>query len=153
MTRFSLIPASYVVLRRGDRRQEALLGLRQHTGYRDGHWALLAGHVESGESAYEAAAREAYEESGVRIPVDRLAPLTTYHRTQRGAGPVEQRCDFFFEALSWSGEPSVMEPDKCAGMRWWPLDALPDPMPPHERTVLSWLANGERPPPILTCGF
>ncbi|MGH3359400.1 MAG: NUDIX domain-containing protein [Nocardioidaceae bacterium] len=152
MTHFSLIPASYAVLRRGVRRDEVLLLLRRNTGYRDGHWALLAGHVEPGESAYEAAAREAYEEATVRVRVEDLTPLTTYHRTQRGAGPIEQRCDFFFEAGTWTGDPVIAEPQKCADMRWWRLDALPEPISPHERTVLGWLAEGA-PPPILTSGF
>lgn len=153
MTGFSLIPASYTVLRSGPRRERVLLGLRQNTGYRDGHWALLAGHVEPGESAFQAAAREAYEEAGVRIDVADLTPLTTYHRTQPGAGPIEQRCDFVFEARAWSGEPAIMEPAKCADLRWWTLDALPDPMPPHERIVLDHLSRGDTPPPILTYGF
>lgn len=153
MTEFSLIPASYAVLRSGPRRELVLLGLRQNTGYRDGHWALLAGHVEPEESAFEGAVREAYEEAGVTIAATDLVPLTTYHRTVRGAGPIEQRCDFFFEALRWTGEPTVREPAKCDGLRWWPLDALPEPMPPYERVVLEHLANGERPPPILTYGF
>ena len=42
---------------------EVLLQLRQNTGYMDGHWAAAAaGHVERGETAYDAAQREAAEE-------------------------------------------------------------------------------------------
>ena len=149
MPAFSLIPASYVALRR---RGEVLLQLRQNTGFRDGHWALLAGHVEPEESVYEAAVRETYEESGVRVRASDLIALTTVHRTLRGGGPIEQRCDFFFGATAWEGTPSIREPGKCADMRWWPLDSLPDPMPPHERTVLDAVAAGGVAP-ILTSGF
>jgi hypothetical protein len=30
----------------------------------------------------------------------------------------------------------VQEPDKAAAMAWYPLDALPEPVVPHERLVL-----------------
>ncbi|UYM04570.1 NUDIX domain-containing protein [Solicola gregarius] len=149
MSAFSLIPASYVALRRSG---DVLLQVRQNTGFRDGHWALLAGHVEPEESAHEAAAREAYEEAGVEVRTDDLVALTTVHRTLRGGGPIEQRCDFFFATTRWTGEPSIREPHKSAAMRWWPIDALPEPMVPHERAVLDALAAGDVPP-IMTSGF
>ena len=47
MDRFQVIPAAYVVLRRGD---EVLMLLRANTGYMDGYWAVPAGHVEKDES-------------------------------------------------------------------------------------------------------
>ena len=149
MPDFSLIPAAYVALRRGD---EVLLHLRQNTGYRDGHWALLAGHVEPEESVYAAAVRESYEEAGVRVDAADLLALTTVHRTLRGGGPIEQRCDFFFATTVWKDSPSIREPEKCADMRWWPLGALPEPMAPHERDVLDALASGDVPA-IMSSGF
>jgi len=65
--RFVLIPASYVyLLREGDGGTEVLLQLRRNTGFMDGHWAAAAaGHVERGETAYDAARREAREEIDV----------------------------------------------------------------------------------------
>ena len=50
----------------------------------------------------------------------------------RGGEPIDERIDFFFTARSWTGEPRIVEPDKCADLRWCPLDALPDPVVPHE---------------------
>ena len=62
--RFRVVPAAYVLLRRGD---EVLLQLRRNTGYMDDHWAAAAaGHVEADESVFEAAVREAREELGDR---------------------------------------------------------------------------------------
>ncbi len=53
-SRFRVVPAAYVIFRRGD---EVLLQLRQNTGYRDGYWATAAaGHVEEDESVFAAAA-------------------------------------------------------------------------------------------------
>ncbi|MDN5754829.1 MAG: NUDIX domain-containing protein, partial [Micrococcaceae bacterium] len=89
-----LVPASYVVFRRAD---QVLLQLRQGTGYMDGCWAAAAaGHLEAGESAVQAAVREAQEELGITIDPEQLVPLTTMHRTQRSAGAAAQRVDFFF---------------------------------------------------------
>lgn len=139
-----LVAASYLVLRRGD---DVLLHLRRHTGYRDGHWALPAGHVDPGESVVDAAVREAREEVGV--DVTDLRPLTAMHRFDPGAPAVEQRVDVFFEATSWSGTPSIREPDKAADLRWFPLAALPSPVVPHEGFVLRALASGTAPPPVV----
>jgi 8-oxo-dGTP pyrophosphatase MutT (NUDIX family) len=139
--RFVVVPASYVfLLRDGVGGLEVLLHLRQNTGYMDDHWAAgAAGHVERGETAYDAARREALEEIGVS-DLD-LTFVTAMQRTQH-AEPVDERIDFFFTARSWSGEPRIVEPDKAVELGWFPLDALPDPVVPHELTVLDALRTG-----------
>ena len=146
-----LVAAAYLVLRRrsttGD---EVLLQLRRGTGYRDEHWATLAGHVDPGESVHEAACREAAEEAGVVVRSADLRPLTAVHRFERGGPAVEQRLDVFFEADRWDGEPALLEANRAAAMGWYPLDALPDPVVPHERMVLDALAHGERLPAVIS---
>lgn len=144
-----VVPAAYVYLMRdGLTGPEVLLQLRQNTGYKDGHWAAAAaGHLERGETAYDAARREAAEEIGV-TEVD-LRFEFTMQRTQHDL-PIDERVDFFFTAPSWSGEPRIMEPRKCAELRWCPLDDLPDPVVPHEASALASLGKGEA---YLTFGF
>jgi 8-oxo-dGTP diphosphatase len=148
--RFRVVPASYVfLLRSGASGDEVLLQRRQGTGYMDDHWAAAAaGHVERGETAYDAAHREAREEIGV----DDLALefVTSMQRTQH-AEPIDERVDFFFTARSWRGTPRIVEPAKCAALEWFALTALPDPVVPHELTVLTRL--GEGVPPYTTYGF
>ena len=146
---FVVVPASYVfLLRDGIGGPEVLLQLRQNTGYMDGHWAAAAaGHVERGETAYDAARREAREELGVE-DLDLRFELTM-QRTQHDQ-PIDERVDFFFTTRSWRGEPRIVEPEKCADLRWCPLDALPDPVVPHEALALASLGKGE---PYLTFGF
>jgi 8-oxo-dGTP diphosphatase len=141
-----LVAAAYVLLRRDD---EVLLQLRQNTGYRDGWWACLAGHVEPAESVHEAAVREAREEGGIDVAVEDLEPVTVLHRFERGGPQVEQRMDAFFQVRSWRGEPTVMEPDKCADMRWFSLDDLPLVVP-HELVVLEMLRAGGPAPAIVS---
>ena len=139
--RFVVVPASYVfLLRDGADGTEVLLQLRQNTGYMDDHWAAAAaGHVERGETAIDAAHREAAEE--IAVTALELEFVTAMQRTQH-ADPIDERIDFFFTARHWSGEPRIVEPEKCAELRWCPLDALPDPVVPHELEVLRGLRSG-----------
>jgi 8-oxo-dGTP diphosphatase len=145
--RFVVVPAAYVFLLRDGARSsrggdgEVLLQLRQNTGFMDDHWAAAAaGHVEKGETAYDAARREAREELGVEELS--LSFLTAMQRTRSGE-PIDERVDFFFAARSWSGTPRIVEPAKCAALEWFPLSALPDPVVPHERQVLQGIIDGE----------
>jgi 8-oxo-dGTP diphosphatase len=144
--RFVVVPAAYVFLLRDagpGTSTEVLLQLRQNTGFMDGHWAAAAaGHVERGETAYAAAHREALEELG--ITGLELEFVTSMQRT-RGGEPIDERVDFFFTARRWTGEPRITEPEKSAGLGWYPLDRLPDPVVPHERAVLGALCEGPVP--------
>lgn len=150
--RFRVVPASYVIFLRGDGAdREVLLQLRSGTGYLDGYWALAAaGHIEQGESAFEAAEREATEELGVHGL--QLTALTAMHRTGGTGTPIDERVDYFFTATGWHGDPHIVEQDKCADLRWFRFDALPDPVAPHELSVLELMIDGAVPP-IITYGF
>ena len=150
--RFVVVPASYVFfVREEDGHQQVLLQLRQGTGYMDGYWAAAAaGHVEQGESVFEAAAREAAEELGVTDL--ELTPLCAMHRTGRTGDPIDERVDYFLLATSWSGEPRIIEADKCADLRWFGLHDLPTPVVPHELQVLESYRDGTLAP-IVTHGF
>ena len=148
--RFQVVPAAYVFLLREN---EVLLQLRAGTGYRDGHWAAAAaGHVEKGESVVAAAQREAAEEVGVEIAAADLVPLTAMHRTGGAGQAIDERVDFFFACRAWRGEPRQVELTKTGGLGWFPLDALPDPVVPHELRVLDALRAGAVPV-FLTDGF
>ena len=166
--RFVVVPAAYVIFLRdfpaepaepasptGRRGREVLLQLRRGTGYMDDHWACAAaGHVERGESVYDAAAREAREELGVTAV--ELTPVCAMQRTRRDASghaePIDERVDYFFSATGWTGEPRIIEPEKCADLRWFDLASLPDPVVPHELAVLEALRSGDVPP-VLVHGF
>ena len=145
-----MVPSAYVFFRRDN---EVLLQLRQNTGYRDGHWAAAAaGHIEAGESATAAARREAAEELGVHIDPADLVPLSAMHRTQGDGESVNERVDFFFGCHRWTGDARLMEPGKAADLRWFALDALPEPLVPHELRILHGLRDDDLAT-ILTHGF
>ena len=148
------MPAAYVFVRREvDGVQEVLLQLREGTGYMDGHWAAAAaGHVEPGESVLAAAARETAEELGITIEPSDLVPLCAMHRTGAPHDPVDERVDFFFECRRWTGQPRLLEADKAAELRWFDLQALPEPVVPHELEVLRRLVAGSLDA-VITHGF
>lgn len=154
--RFRLVPAAYVILRRGqhgDDPGQVLLQLREGTGFMDGHWATAAaGHVEANESVFEAAVREAHEELGITVEVEDLVPLCGMHRTGANGRSIDERVDWFFSCTRWQGEPRLVEPDKTADLRWFPMDALPDPVVPHERYVFDLLRK-DALPPVVAFGF
>lgn len=130
-----------------------LLLRRVNTGYRDGHWAMPAGHVERGESCQVAAVRELAEETGIRLPESALRPLCAMHRRDpRDDDPVSQRVDFYFEADCGDQEARLMEPGKASDLRWFDLDVLPSPLVPPEAVLLEAVRSGHVPR-ILSLGF
>lgn len=142
--RFTLVPASYVYLRRGD---QILLQQRSNTGYMDGCWvAAAAGHLEPGETAAQAATREAAEELGIAIAHEDLSFLTVMQRTDGTPASLEQRVDWFWTTSTWTGTPRIAEPNKCSGLQWFDPRSLPPNIPEYERLVLQHWLNNTLPP-------
>jgi 8-oxo-dGTP diphosphatase len=113
---------------------EVLFGQRQNTGYEDGAWHLPSGHLEAHESVVAALTREAKEEIGVIIDEDEVEFCHIMHNSSGGG-----RAAFFFKVERWTSEPANLEPDKCSGLRWFPLSALPDHLIPYCREALAWI--------------
>jgi 8-oxo-dGTP pyrophosphatase MutT (NUDIX family) len=61
---FKIIPSVYLLLFKGN---QVLLSKRANTGYEDGNYGLVSGHVESNETLREAMVREAAEEVGLTL--------------------------------------------------------------------------------------
>ena len=117
--------------------EKILLLRRANTGYEDGKYGLVAGHVDADESITHAAIREANEESGVVIDPDDLVLATTMHRRQE-----DERVDFFFKVKKWTGEPKNMEPEKCDDLSWFPLDELPPNIIPYIHQAIECSQKG-----------
>ena len=48
----------------------------------------------------------------------------------------------FFRVDKWQGIPKIMEPEKCGGLRWYPLSKLPENLAPITRNVLKKYQDG-----------
>jgi 8-oxo-dGTP diphosphatase len=138
--RFKLIPAVYLLLRRDN---EILLLRRANTGYQDGNYSLIAGHLDGDELAAEATARETKKEAGISIEPSRLKFVHLAHRLTRDQ-PGQERLDMFFETDQWEGEVRNAEPEKCDDLSWFPIDALPNNMLPLIRLVINDIKNGKQ---------
>jgi 8-oxo-dGTP pyrophosphatase MutT (NUDIX family) len=136
--RFKLIPAVYLVLRRGD---DVLLLRRANTGYQDGKYSLIAGHLDGDEPGTVAMAREAKEEAGITIDPAKLRFVHVAHRLNRDRVG-QERIDLFYELREWEGEIINAEPEKCDDISWFSLNNLPDPMLPFIKLVLHDIAKG-----------
>ncbi|MFJ4316507.1 phosphotransferase [Streptomyces lavendulae] len=125
----------HLILRRdGESGPEVLLSRRAGPVYASGLWHLPSGHLDPDEDMVEAVIREALEETGVRIETENVtAAVTVHHRPPVGS---RSRIGVFFDVRRWSGRPRIMKPDRCDGMDWYPLDALPDPLVAYCRAGL-----------------
>ena len=135
MARFTLIPEVHLVLLQ---QRQILLLQRFNTGYQDGRYSLVAGHVDGNETARAAMCREALEEAGLQIDPAHLALVHVIHRRSDG-----ERLSLFFQASAWQAEPRNMEPHKCSHLAWFPLDALPADMVAYVRQAIAAIQRGE----------
>lgn len=132
--RFQLHAEAHLVL---EDRGKLLMLLRRNTGYMDGHWGLVAGHVDGGETFRQAMAREAFEEAGLMILPEDLHLSHMMHRNSDS-----ERVSLFFTPTRWHGPPRNREPEKCAALEWTPRDALPARTIPYIRAALEALEEG-----------
>lgn len=113
---------------------------RANTGYEDGRYCFPAGHKEPGEPPTAAAAREALEETGIRVDPAAIVHRHTMHRTSH-VPVTHERVAYFFTVEEWEGDPRNTEPEKCDHLDWFPLEALPD-MVPYMRAALEHVRTG-----------
>ncbi len=115
------LPAVTAVIRRDDQ----LLLVRRSD---NGTWTPVTGIMDPGEEPATSAVREAREETGVEIRVDRLSAVTSGIEVTHVNGDRAVYLDLAF-ACSWvSGEPYVAD-DESIDVRWWPIDGLPEMKP------------------------
>jgi ADP-ribose pyrophosphatase YjhB (NUDIX family) len=129
--RFRAVVAVHLLLLRG---AEVLLLRRDNTGYEDGNYSVVAGHLDGNETARQAMVREAAEEAGIIVAPADLRFVHVMHRKE--TAEADERIDLFFAATRWQGEPEIGEPEKCSELRWSPLVALPPTMVPYVRAAL-----------------
>jgi len=108
-----------------------LLIRRFNTGFEDGNYSLVAGHIDGEETVHQAAVREIAEEGGATVRPENLSVVGVMQRKSD-----DIRVDFFLVTRIWEGRPSNHEPDKCDQLIWVPLDHLPANTIPYIRRAV-----------------
>jgi ADP-ribose pyrophosphatase YjhB (NUDIX family) len=137
MTRkyYKFISASHLFLVKGNK---ILLLKRENTGYEDGNFSVIAGHINGGESIKKAMIREAKEEGGIDINSRHLKLVHVMHRRAADG----ERIDWFFMVKKWNGKLINNEPYKCSRLAWFALHKLPPNVVPYVRAAISNFIKG-----------
>ncbi len=104
--------------------QGAFLLLKRKSKHAAGTYCLPGGWIEKGEDLLSAGAREVSEEVGVDVENLQIIGVTNNIFPQENLHTVS----VIMAATIKSGEPKIMEPDKCAALVWcddW--DNVPQP--------------------------
>lgn len=101
---------------------KVLLGKRKGA-HDSGTYAFPGGHLEFGESWEACTRREVKEETGMDVINSKFEAVTN----DIFEGQDKHYITIFMRA-ECSGEPRVMEPDKCEDWGWFSWDKLPRPV-------------------------
>lgn len=115
--RYKYICAVYLIL---IKEKQILLLKRANTGYEDGKYSLVAGHMDGNETIKQAMIREAREEAGIVIDEKDIEIATFLHRKTD-----PERLDFFLKCEKWKGNIENKEPNKCSELCWYDINNLP----------------------------
>ena len=132
--RFKIIPTSHLILVKDGK---ILLLRRFNTGWGDGNYSVIAGHLDGNETFLQAMIREAKEEAGIELSQEDLEVVHVVHRKSN-----EERIDFFILAKRWKGEPRNVEPHKCDDLSWFEMDKLPENTIPYIRQAIGCFRKG-----------
>ncbi len=131
------VPASYLTLFKDNK---ILLLRRCNTGYEDGNYSMVAGHVDPGETFTQCIIREAKEEAGIELNFKDLKVVHIMHRNSKSQEDNE-RVDTFFMAEKWTGNIVNKEPNKCDDLSWFDLDNIPKNTIPYVKKAIQNIRN------------
>lgn len=134
MERFKLVVAVHLILIENGK---ILLLRRYNTGYEDGNYSVVAGHIDGNESVIRAMQREAREEAGIEIKEEDLEIVHVMHRRT----PNRESMDYFLTCKNYDGKIAIMEKDKCDELAFYDLENLPNNLIPYVRKGIECYQN------------
>lgn len=119
--------------------KQILLPLRKNISSA-GLYGLVAGHLDGKETVTNAIIREAREEADVIIKKQDIEFTTVCHSyNQKNKQEIIQ---FYVICKRWSRKIKNNEPDKCADLSFFPLNALPKNMVPYVKDGIKKTMEG-----------
>ena len=115
---------------------KVLLGKRKGS-HGQGEYSWPGGHLEFGESVVECAKREVREEANINIKNVRFLRFLNFKAHGKHYADIGMIADWE------SGEPKVLEPEKCENWDWYDQDNLPQPLFGTEPSYLEALKTGK----------
>ena len=132
--RYKFIAAVHLIITKKDK---ILLSLRKNTGWEDGKYSLIAGHVRGNETLDQAMLREAKEEGGLKLNSGDLEFVHVMHRKANDG----KRLDFFFRT-NLVIRPKNVEPEKCQGLKWFKVNKLPKNIVAYVKKAIKLINKG-----------
>ena len=104
---------------------QVLLGKRL-SKHGTGTWAPPGGHLEFGETPQQCAARELFEETGLRMPSSKfeIFAITNDVFKDEDKHYITIHC----RVNNVVTTPRIMEPNKCEKWEWFDLNKMPSPL-------------------------
>lgn len=98
--------------------------LQRQGAHGAGSWSIPGGWMEFGESFEDTAHREIAEEVGIKISNLRFGAVTNnvFKDEKVHSITIWMLSDYK------SGEPQILEPDKCKNIGWYDFESLPRPL-------------------------
>lgn len=134
MERFKVVVAVHLILIENGK---ILLLRRYNTGYEDGNYSVVAGHIDGNESVIKAMQREALEEAGIKIKEEDLEIVHVMHRKAKD----RESIDYFLICKGYEGKIAIMEKDKCDELEFYDLHNLPINVIPYVRKGIEYYQN------------
>lgn len=129
----SRIKANIVVfLLLTNQKGEVYLQQRSNTGFMDGLYEPIAGHLEYGEYPVQAAAREASEEAGIIVNPEDIELFAVSFNHNQEAGPY---LGLIFRTNKWKGKPETIEHDKCSDSGFFELENVQEKLIPQMKNI------------------
>ena len=107
---------------------------RFNTGWNDGKYAVMGGHVEDGEDPVNAVIREAKEELGITVEKENLTQVFTL-----GCSP--DHIYIYFKCNKYLGDAKINEPDQCDDVQFFDINNLPTNIIEQDKLALDCIYN------------
>ncbi len=134
MSRFKMRVAVHLILKNNNK---VLLLRRYNTGYEDGNYSVVAGHVDGNETIISAMKREAKEEACIDIDEKDLKIVQVMHRKAE-----DESIDYFLYCEKYTGNIIIGEPNKCDELKFYEIDKLPKNTIPYIKQAIENHKNG-----------